>query len=91
MTGYGYYYNYGYFQAYYNSTSYDEVSFSGIERFQITGTFVNDYFSTGEGNDTLTAGAGNDDIDGGNGNNTIDGGDGNDTIYAGNGSDTLTG
>jgi Ca2+-binding RTX toxin-like protein len=89
---YGYSFNNsGYFQAYYNSNSYDEVSFSNIERFQITGTISNDSFSTGNGDDTLTGGAGNDTIDGGDGNNTIDGGDGNDNLTAGNGNDTLTG
>ncbi|TRT78598.1 MAG: hypothetical protein EWV83_06355, partial [Microcystis sp. M_OC_Ca_00000000_S217Cul] len=39
-------YNSGYFEAYYNSSSYDQVSFSNIERFQITGTIANDNLST---------------------------------------------
>ncbi|MFM6251764.1 MAG: hypothetical protein ACKPEQ_21915, partial [Dolichospermum sp.] len=88
---YGYSYGYGYFEADYNSSSYDKVSFSNIERFQITGTIANDNLSTWEGDDTITGGAGNDTINGGNGNNTIDGGDGNDNLTAGSGNDNLTG
>ncbi|MFN5991292.1 MAG: hypothetical protein ACK47Q_17945, partial [Dolichospermum sp.] len=50
----------GYYSAYYN-TSYnsDQVSFSNIERFQITGTGANDNIVTGDGNDTINGGAGN--------------------------------
>jgi Ca2+-binding RTX toxin-like protein len=36
--------------------------FNEIERFQITGTAVNDWIQTGEGNDTINGGAGNDHI-----------------------------
>ncbi|MFN9172062.1 MAG: beta strand repeat-containing protein, partial [Dolichospermum sp.] len=64
----------GYYFAYYN-TSYnsDQVSFSNIERFQITGTGANDNIVTGDGNDTINGGAGNDGITAGGGNDTIDG------------------
>ncbi len=83
--------SFGYFQADYNSSSYDLVSFSNIERFQITGTIANDNLSTGSGDDTITGGAGNDNINGGNGNNTIDGGDGNDNLTAGSGNNNING
>ncbi|MCS6282959.1 MAG: hypothetical protein HUM72_20535, partial [Dolichospermum sp.] len=48
----------------------DYLSFTGINRFQITGTGANDYITTGGGNDTINAGAGNDTIDGGGGDDT---------------------
>ncbi|MBD2443165.1 hypothetical protein H6G25_08115, partial [Dolichospermum sp. FACHB-1091] len=51
----------------------DRVDFSGINRFQITGTSQNDTITTGSGNDTINGGAGNDTINGGTGNDTIDG------------------
>ncbi|MFM6391364.1 MAG: calcium-binding protein, partial [Dolichospermum sp.] len=71
------------------SNTQDRVDFSGINRFQITGTAANDSITTGSGNDTINAGAGNDDINGGAGNDTINGGDDNDTINAGGGNDTV--
>ncbi|WP_300004028.1 calcium-binding protein [Anabaena sp. AL09] len=43
----------------------DQLSFSGINRFQITGTGANDYITTGGGNDTINAGAGKDTLIGG--------------------------
>ena len=43
----------------------DQLSFSGINRFQITGTGANDYITTGGGNDTINAGAGKDTLTGG--------------------------
>ncbi|MFM6673024.1 MAG: calcium-binding protein, partial [Dolichospermum sp.] len=58
----------------------DRVDFSGINRFQITGTSKGDSIVTGSGNDTINGGAGNDDINGGAGNDTIDGGAGVDTL-----------
>ncbi|MBD1212027.1 MAG: sodium:calcium exchanger [Dolichospermum circinale Clear-D4] len=85
---YGYYYKY---LAYYNSSSYDQVTYSNIERFQITGTAVDDSIYTGSGNDNIAGGLGNDTINGGDGNNTIDGGDGNDNIITGSGNDNITG
>ncbi|WP_256872037.1 Calx-beta domain-containing protein [Nostoc sp. TCL26-01] len=74
-----------------NFSDYDQVSFSNIERFQITGTAANDNIRTGDGNDTIIGGAGNDTINAGNGNNNITGGDGNDTITSGSGNDTIAG
>ncbi|MFN5992451.1 MAG: calcium-binding protein, partial [Dolichospermum sp.] len=81
----------GYYFAYYN-TSYnsDQVSFSNIERFQITGTGANDNIVTGDGNDTINGGAGNDVITGGAGINVIDGGAGIDTITDANFSSATT-
>ncbi|MFM6254485.1 MAG: calcium-binding protein, partial [Dolichospermum sp.] len=69
----------------------DRVDFSGINRFQITGTAANDTITTGGGNDTINGGDGNDTINGGTGNDTINGGTGNDTINGGTGVDTLDG
>jgi Ca2+-binding RTX toxin-like protein len=82
----------GYFYAYYQSGNpYDRVDFSNIEKFQITGTQVNDSITTGNSNDTIGGGSGNDTINTSDGNDTIDGGSGNDTISAGGGNDVLKG
>ena len=79
-----------------NAIGYDQVSFSNIEQFQITGTGYGDTITTGGGNDTVNGGAGNDTIDGGAGNDTINGVDGTastpgagqiDTLLGGTGSD----
>ncbi|MEI3650311.1 MAG: bluetail domain-containing putative surface protein, partial [Dolichospermum lemmermannii FEM_B0920] len=43
----------------------DRVNFSGMNRFQITGTAANDSIATGGGNDTINAGAGKDTLTGG--------------------------
>ncbi|MFM6248632.1 MAG: calcium-binding protein, partial [Dolichospermum sp.] len=51
----------------------DRVYFSGINRFQITGTVHNDGITTGSGNDTINASAGNDSVNAGAGDDTIDG------------------
>jgi Ca2+-binding RTX toxin-like protein len=82
----------GYFYAYYNSSSdYDQVSFGGIERFQITGTVVADQITTGSGNDTIDGGKGNDTINGGAGDDSINAGEGDDLITALSGLDILDG
>lgn len=61
----------GYYYAYYNiSGNYDQVNFSNIERFRITGTRANDDIRTGDGNDTIRGGAGIDTLTGGIGNDT---------------------
>ncbi|MFM6001220.1 MAG: hypothetical protein ACKPCI_21165, partial [Dolichospermum sp.] len=73
------------------SNTQDRVNFSGINRFQITGTAANDTITTGGGNDTINGGEGNDTINGGTGNDTINGGAGDDTINGGTGVDTLDG
>ncbi|MDB9451006.1 beta strand repeat-containing protein, partial [Dolichospermum circinale] len=82
----------GSYLAYYN-TNYnsDQVNFSNIERFQITGTDAMDNIVTGNGNDTINSGAGNDGINAGGGNDSINTGDGNDSINGGDGNDTIDG
>ncbi|WP_457767983.1 hypothetical protein [Cyanobium sp. ULC084] len=71
----------GYFYAYYNASNpYDNVNFSNIEQFRITGTGVGDSIETGNGNDTILGGAGNDTINARGGINSIDGGEGFDTL-----------
>ncbi|MDV3002970.1 MAG: hypothetical protein N5P05_004625 (plasmid) [Chroococcopsis gigantea SAG 12.99] len=78
----------GSFFAYKNSTGeYNQVYFSNIERFQITGTNFNDSIYTGWGNDSINGGGGNDTIDGRGGIDTIDGGAGTDTLTYLDGSD----
>jgi Ca2+-binding RTX toxin-like protein len=73
-----------------NSTL-DQISFDGIDRFQVTGTSKNDTITTGNGNDTLSGGNGNDTLNGGVGNDSISGGLGNDSINGGADNDTLLG
>ncbi|WP_242056395.1 S-layer family protein [Nostoc sp. FACHB-152] len=84
-------FNGSYFAYRNTSFNYDQVSFSNIERFQITGTAANDNIRTGDGNDTIVGGAGNDTIIAGNGNNNITAGEGNDNITSGSGNDSITG
>ncbi|KRH95979.1 bluetail domain-containing putative surface protein [Cylindrospermopsis sp. CR12] len=79
------YYNYSW------DNNYDQVSFSNIERFQITGTVAGDNITTGSGNDIINGGDGNDTINGGGGDDTINGGDGSDTINGGDGNDIING
>jgi RHS repeat-associated protein len=62
------------------NTWLDSISFSGIERFNITGTRNAENITTWTGDDTINGGAGNDTIDGGGGKDTINAGDGNDTV-----------
>jgi Ca2+-binding RTX toxin-like protein len=69
----------------------DQVSFSNIERFQITGTALGDSIVTGGGNDTINGDGGDDTIYAGGGNDTINGDGGDDTIYAGDDNDTING
>ncbi len=69
----------GYSGDYFDSDS-NFVTFSEIERFDITGGSGNDYLLGGKNNDALKGGAGNDSLDGGGGVDTIDGGAGNDTL-----------
>ena len=69
--------------------SSQQLAFSDIERFEITGTAFNDEISGGVWNDLLKGGDGDDHITGRGGNDVIEGGDGNDTIDGGAGRDTL--
>ncbi|MCZ8222503.1 MAG: M10 family metallopeptidase C-terminal domain-containing protein [Microcystis sp. LE19-84.1B] len=61
----------GYFKAFYNFSSYDQVSYSNTERFQIKGTNFNDSISTGDGSDSINPGLGIDTVNGGNGTDTL--------------------
>jgi len=71
----------GNFYAYNSSTgSYDNVAFSNIERFQITGTNQNDYIAGGSNNDILTGGGGDDTFFAIDGVDQIDGGTGIDIL-----------
>ena len=66
------------------SMSYDSVSFTNIERFQITGTVVNDAIRTGGGRDRL-AGAVSNSLNPGIGEiDSLEGGAGEDTYVLGN-------
>jgi Ca2+-binding RTX toxin-like protein len=58
----------------------DEVYFSNIERFKITGTDSDDLLVTGNGNDTVFGGKGDDTINNNDGIDSIDGGPGIDTL-----------
>ncbi|MBD2167309.1 hypothetical protein H6G04_23240 [Calothrix membranacea FACHB-236] len=73
------------------NTDLDYISFSGINRLQVTGTSKNDSLEGGIGNDTILGGAGDDSINGGGGNDSLDGGAGNDILIGGLGNDTLIG
>jgi Ca2+-binding RTX toxin-like protein len=63
-----------------SSSAFDSVTFSNIERFNITGTPANDYIYGAANNDILNGDSGDDIIDGGGGNDTVDGGAGNDRL-----------
>ncbi|WP_373480590.1 beta strand repeat-containing protein, partial [Geminocystis sp.] len=60
----------GFYRASLDGFNADQVFFSNIETFQITGTIANDNIKTGDGNDTLNGGGGNDTLNGGGGNDT---------------------
>jgi Ca2+-binding RTX toxin-like protein len=73
-------------------------TYSGIERFSLsglagddtlTGAGGADSLAGGDGNDTLTGADGDDFLDGGTGADTLDAGNGNDFLNAGAGEDTL--
>ena len=59
----------GSYKAYYNSTSsFDQISFSNIERFLVIGTDANDNILTGDNDDILSGGKGVDTLIGSKGN-----------------------
>ena len=80
----------GYFAAYYGTggSDYNQVVFSNVEQFQVTGTGVADSIYTQTGNDTVNGGAGNDLISTNAGNDVLNGGAGRDTLTGGAGEDT---
>ncbi|MBC1222825.1 calcium-binding protein [Nostoc sp. UCD121] len=65
----------------------NQVSYSNIERFNISGTFYNDNIVGNDGNDTLAGAGDNDTIIGGRGNDILTGGNGNDILTGGAGND----
>ncbi|HAJ63277.1 MAG TPA: hypothetical protein DCP31_31965, partial [Cyanobacteria bacterium UBA8543] len=67
----------------------NQVNFTHIEQFDVTGTRYNDTLIGGAFADTLNGGLGNDSINGGNGDNSLNGGNGNDTVLGGTGNDTI--
>jgi Ca2+-binding RTX toxin-like protein len=73
------------------STSGNSISYSGIERFDLTGGTANDNFIGGAFKDTLKGGEGSDTLDGGNGDDSLNGGNGDDRITKGGGADTVDG
>jgi Ca2+-binding RTX toxin-like protein len=77
----------GYLQAY-NASGYDQITFSSIEQFNITGTALNDSIYGAEINDILNGGNGDDIIDAAEGDDILNGGTGNDTLIGGDGNDT---
>jgi Ca2+-binding RTX toxin-like protein len=64
------------------NSAHDRVVYSNIEKFNITGTNLNDNISGGNSDDRLVGGAGDDKLDGHLGVDIIDGGIGNDTAGA---------
>jgi len=78
----------GYLRANNTSSSYYQVTFSNVERFNITGTANNDYIYGAALNDSLNGGRGNDTLDGAAGNDILNGGIGNDNLIGGDGNDT---
>jgi Ca2+-binding RTX toxin-like protein len=80
--------------------TYNQVTYNGIEKFNITGTQYGDDLRGGSNTDILVGGAGNDTIAaqdgsdylyGGTGNDSLSGGLGNDILRGGAGVDTLDG
>ncbi|MBH8574955.1 hypothetical protein I8752_18425, partial [Nostocaceae cyanobacterium CENA369] len=63
-----------------DNTVLDQIFFSDIERFNVTGTSKDDYLAGGSANDTIIGGGGNDSLDGGGGNDSLDGGTGTDKL-----------
>ncbi|MBD2571306.1 beta strand repeat-containing protein [Anabaena lutea] len=57
------------------------LTYSNVEKFEITGTQYVDKLRGGADNDILNGGAGNDQISGGAGNDILNGGDGTDTVF----------
>ncbi|MBD2121237.1 Ig-like domain-containing protein [Trichocoleus sp. FACHB-262] len=88
MYGYNYSNGGGYYSGY-SANGYNSISFSNIERLNITGTISSDSLYGGDGNDTLSDGFGNDYISGGAGTDTLNDGAGSDTLIGGAGNDAI--
>ncbi|PHK13988.1 calcium-binding protein [Nostoc linckia] len=65
------------------------LNYTGIEKFDITGTQYADILRGGAGNDSLKGGAGNDTLNGDAGNDSLKGGTGNDILNGGSGYDVV--
>jgi len=72
------------------STTSNQVNYTSIERFNLTGGSGNDSLFGAILDDTLIGNAGNDTLIGDNGNDSINGGAGNDSLIGGDGNDTLS-
>jgi Ca2+-binding RTX toxin-like protein len=81
-SGSGYYSGYG-------ANGSSSISFSNIERLQVTGTVNNDDIYGGDGSDILSGGFGNDYLFGGGGNDTLNDGAGSDILVGGIGNDAI--
>jgi Ca2+-binding RTX toxin-like protein len=79
----------GGFKGQYSDYWDENVAFTSVERFEITGSNFDDSIVTGSGNDVINSGNGNDTVDAGDGNDYVDAGEGNDTVDGGAGNDTL--
>jgi Ca2+-binding RTX toxin-like protein len=77
----GYYIDYSVWHAH--------TSVTGVEAFDITGSVLDDAFSTLHGNDRLDGDLGNDTLSGGAGDDTLIGGAGADTLVSGSGHDAF--
>jgi Ca2+-binding RTX toxin-like protein len=62
------------------TTYLDYLSYSGIERFSVTGTSKNDTLYGGAYSDSFSGGAGSDSLYGSDGSDSLSGGDGNDLV-----------
>ena len=81
----------GGFRGYFSAGGVAEVSFTGTEVFNVTGTRNNDTLNGGDGADTLDGSDGRDTLNGGGGLDKLFGGDAADTLNGGDGNDQLTG
>jgi serralysin len=73
----------------YYSSGTERVDFTGIERFQVSGTGAADEIGGGSGSDFLIGMAGDDLLTGGGGSDLLAGAEGNDTMVGGAGNDVF--
>ena len=73
------------------SSGLEKVTYSSIERFEITGTFGADKIGGHNGDDILNGNSGNDQLFGGAGNDMLNGSSDDDQLHGGGGRDTMTG
>lgn len=80
----------GGFEGQYSDFVDENVSFTSIENFLITGSNFDDQITTGTGDDVIFAGPGNDIVDGGGGKDLLNGESGDNTLIGGAGNDTIS-